>query len=248
MFSAGHAAYARFVRLSTTNESILVGTTITSTFPADQLLVPVSRSVAAFRQGKAEEIGSALQGIITKQHADKIVLDLRDCAGGEVDEAVKTASLFMGQGLVAYAVGQRYPRQDLPLKPSSKVFNLPLAVLINQSTAGPAELVAAAVLANKRGEVVGTRSFGVGVVQKLIPVGDGSGLLLSVAKYYSPDGKVINDNGVTPSVVQTVSGEVTSLEDENSPDEPAHFGDKDDQQFRKALEVLQKSMATGRAA
>ncbi len=162
--------------------------------------------VAAFRKGKAEEIGSALQGIITKQHA------------------------------------------DLPLKPSSKVFNLPLAVLINQSTAGPAELVAAAVLANKRGEVVGTRSFGVGVVQKLIPVGDGSGLLLSVAKYYSPDGKVINDNGVTPSVVQTVSGDVTSLEDETSTDEPAHFGDKDDQQFRKALEILQKSMATGRAA
>src|SRR5207247_1918291 len=138
--------------------------------------------------------------------------------------------------------------QDLPLKPASKVFNLPLAVLINQSTAGPAELVAAAVLANKRGDVVGTRSFGVGVVQKLIPVGDGSGLLLSVAKYYSPDGNVINDNGVTPSVVQTVSGEVTSHEHENTPDEPAHFGDKDDQQFRKALEVLQKSMATGRAA
>ncbi len=204
--------------------------------------------VAAFGKGKAEEIGSALQGMIAKQHADKIVLDLRDCAGGDVDEAVKTASLFMEKGLVAYAVGQRYPRQDLPVRPASKVFNLPLAVLINQSTAGPAELVAAAVLANKRGEVVGTRSFGVGVVQKVIAVGDGSGLLLSVAKYYSPDGKVINDNGVTPSVVQTVSGDVTSLEVDSSTDEPAHFGDKDDQQFRKALEVLQKSMATGRAA
>jgi carboxyl-terminal processing protease len=204
--------------------------------------------VATFGKGEAREIASALQGLITKQHADKIVLDLRDCAGGDVDEAVKTASLFMDKGLVAYAVGQRYPRQDFPVKPSGEVFKQPLAVLINQSTAGPAELVAAAVLSNKRGEVVGTRSFGIGVVQKLIPVGDGSGLLLSVAKYYSPDGKVINDNGVTPSVVETVGGDVTTLEDENTPDEPLHFGGKDDKQFQKALEVLEKSMATGRAA
>jgi carboxyl-terminal processing protease len=201
-----------------------------------------------FSKGRAQEIGSALHGLVTKQHADKIVLDLRDCAGGDVDEAVKTASLFMDQGLVAYASGQRYPRQDFPVKPAGEVFKQPLAVLINQSTAGAAELVAAAVQANKRGEVVGTRSFGVGVVQKLMPVGDGSALLLSVAKYYSPDGKVINDNGVTPTVVQTVASDVTTLDDENAPDEPAHFGEKDDQQFRKAIEVLEKSMATGRAA
>jgi carboxyl-terminal processing protease len=204
--------------------------------------------VITFSKGRAEEIGSALQGLVTKQHADKIVLDLRDCAGGDVEEAVKTASLFMDKGLVAYAVGQRYPREDFPVKPAGEVFKQPLAVLINQSTAGPAELVAASVHANKRGEVVGTRSFGVGVIQKLIPVGDGSALLLSVAKYYSPDGKVINDNGVTPSVVQTVENDVTTLDEDTAPEEPAHFGEKDDQQFRKAIEVLEKSMAAGRAA
>ena len=192
-------------------------------------------------KGKAQEIGTALRGLLTKQHADKIVLDLRDCAGGDVDEAVKTASFFMDKGLVAYAVGQRYPRQDFPVEPAGETFKQPLAVLINQSTAGPAELVAAAVLANKRGQVVGTRSFGVGVVQKLIPVGDGSGLLLSVAKYYAPDGKVINDNGVTPSVVQAVGNDVSTLEDDSTPEEPLHFGEKDDQQFKKALE---KSMAS----
>lgn len=204
--------------------------------------------VMTFNKGKAQEIGSALHGLVSKLHADKIVLDLRDCAGGDVDEAVETASLFMDKGLVAYASGQRYPREDFPLKPAGEIIKQPLAVLINQSTAGPAELVAASVLANKRGEVVGTRSFGVGVVQKLIPVGDGSALLLSVAKYYSPDGKVINDNGVTPSVVQTVGSDVTTLDEESAPEEPQHFGEKDDQQFRKAIEVLEKAMAPGRAA
>ena len=98
--------------------------------------------------------------------------------------------------------------------------DLPLAVLINQSTAGPAELVASAVLGNKRGEVVGVRSFGVGVFQKLIPVGDGSALLLSVAKYYGPDGKAINDNGVTPSVVQTAEVAMPEAEGDEGYPEP----------------------------
>ena len=105
------------------------------------------------------------------------------------------------------------------------------------------------MLANKRGDVVGTRSFGVGVYQELIPVEDGSALLLSVAKYYGPDGKAIQDNGVTPSVVQSASAETASVDDDAEPPGPEHFGGKDDLQFQKAIEVLkQKSGATTKAA
>jgi carboxyl-terminal processing protease len=124
---------------------------------------------------------------------------------------------------------------------------LPLAVLINQSTAGPSELVASAVLGNKRGEVVGVRSFGVGVFQKPIPVGDGSALLLSVAKYYGPDGKAIHDNGVTPTVVQPDANDTESPEDEGQPEGPEHFGGKDDLQLRKAIEILNQPAATLKA-
>jgi len=195
--------------------------------------------VATFNQGKAAEISAKLKEL-TANGADKIVLDLRNCAGGEVEEAVDTASLFLAEGLVGYIQGQRYPRQDIPARPSGSVCKLPLAVLINQSTAGPAELVASAILGNKRGEVVGFRSFGVGVVQKMIAVGDGSALLLSVAKYYGPDGKAIHENGVTPSAIGTAEEETASLEDENEPTEPEHFGDTDDPQLRKAIEILQR--------
>lgn len=195
--------------------------------------------VATFNQGKAAEISAKLKEL-TANGADKIVLDLRNCAGGEVEEAVDTASLFLAEGLVGYIQGQRYPRQDIPARPSGSVCKLPLAVLINQSTAGPAELVASAILGNKRGEVVGFRSFGVGVVQKMIAVGDGSALLLSVAKYYGPDGKAIHENGVTPSAIGTAEEETASLEDENEPAEPEHFGDADDPQLRKAIEILQR--------
>lgn len=194
--------------------------------------------VASFNKGKAAEIASKLKEL-TASGADKVVLDLRNCAGGDPLEAIETAALFLESGPVAYLQGQRFPRQDLTAKPRGPVSKLPMAVLINQSTAGPAELIASSVAANKRGEVVGTRSFGVGVFQKLISMDDGSALLLSVAKYYSPDGKAIQDNGVTPTVVEAPGTDLAGPDgDESESAEPEHFGDKDDQQLRKAIEVL----------
>jgi carboxyl-terminal processing protease len=203
--------------------------------------------VASFNKGKAAEISAKL-GELTARGADKIVLDLRNCAGGETQEAIDTASLFLEKGLVGYLLGQRYPRQELPAKPPRDICKFPMVVLINQSTAGPAELLASAILGNKRGDAVGVRSFGVGVFQKLIPLDDGSALLLSVAKYYGPDGKAIQDNGVTPNVVEAPGAETASLEDENEPTEPEHFGDKDDQQLRKAIEILKQKSSLAKAA
>lgn len=203
--------------------------------------------VASFNKGKAAEISAKL-GELTARGADKIVLDLRNCAGGETQEAIDTASLFLEKGLVGYLLGQRYPRQELPAKPPRDICKFPMVVLINQSTAGPAELLASAILGNKRGDAVGVRSFGVGVFQKLIPLDDGSALLLSVAKYYGPDGKAIQDNGVTPNVVEAPGAGTASLEDENEPTEPEHFGDKDDQQLRKAIEILKQKSSLAKAA
>jgi carboxyl-terminal processing protease len=165
-----------------------------------------------------------------------------------VQEAVDTASLFLDKGLIAYVSGQRYPRQDLVAHPSGSTARLPLAVLINQFTVGPAELIASAMLGNKRAEVVGVRSFGVGVVQKPIPVGDGSALLLSVAKYYGADGKSIHDNGVTPSVIQPATTELATEEAETELEEPEHFGGKDDLQLQKAIEILKRSSTPAPAA
>jgi len=203
--------------------------------------------VATFDKGKARQIAAKVKEL-QSSGAHKIILDLRNCAGGDVQEAVDTASLFLGKGLITYLAGQRYPRQDITARPTDGVFDLPLAVLINQSTAGPAELVASAVLGNKRGEVVGVRSFGVGVFQKLIPVGDGSALLLSVAKYYGADGKSISDNGVTPSVVQTAEVAMPEAEGDEGMQNPEHFGGKDDLQLRKAIEILAHPSATDKAA
>ena len=199
--------------------------------------------VATFNKGKSREIAAKIKEL-QSQGAHKIILDLRNCAGGDVQEAEDTASLFLNKGLITYIAGQRFPRQDVEVHPMGSVCNLPLAVLINQSTAGPAELVASATLGNKRGEVVGVKSFGVGVYQKPIPVGDGSALLLSVAKYYGSDGKAISENGVTPSVIQPASAEAENAEEDNQPGGPEQFGGKDDLQLHKAIEILGQPSAT----
>jgi len=203
--------------------------------------------VSTFEKGKAKQIAAKLKEL-EASGAHKIVLDLRNCAGGDVQEAVDTTDLFLDKGLIAYLSGQRYPRQDITAHPAEGVSNIPLAVLINQSTAGPAELIASAVLGNKRGEVIGVRSFGVGVFQKTIPVGDGSALLLSVAKYYGADGKEINDNGVTPSVVQGASTTSAEVEEEEEIQNPEHFGGKDDLQLQKAIEILTHASSSAKAS
>jgi carboxyl-terminal processing protease len=203
--------------------------------------------VATFNKGMAHEISAKIKEL-QSQGAHEIVLDLRNCAGGDVQEAIDTASNFLDKGLVTYISGQRYPRQNVEAHATGPVCQLPLAVLINQSTAGPAEIVAAAIAGNKRGEVVGVRSFGVGVFQKTIPVGDGSALLLAVAKYYGPDGKAIHENGVTPTVVQQATNEGENADDESQPQEPENFGGKDDLQLRKALEILNQGATAAKAA
>lgn len=201
--------------------------------------------VATFDKGKADEIASAVKGLVA-QGATRIVLDLRDCAGGESDEAVKTASLFIQKGLITYTLGQRDPRHDFMAEPQGEVFTQPVAVLINRATAGPAEIVADAILCDKRGDVVGAPSFGVGVVQKTIPVGDGSGLLLSVAKYYGPDGKAIEQNGVTPNVLVPAPGEVSM--NGGMMVQPKQFGTKDDVQLQRAIDVLKQGQTSSKAA
>ena len=98
---------------------------------------------------------------------------------------------------------------------------VPLVVLVNRATAGAAEIVAAAILENSRGDVVGERTYGVGSVQKVIPLDDGSALILSVAKYYSPGGKSIQDHGVTPNVLVADSEvEDAGIPDDDNPVEP----------------------------
>jgi carboxyl-terminal processing protease len=197
----------------------------------------------ALTRGKAQEVASKIKAL-EKSGAKKILLDVRNCAEGDESEGVAVANLFLNHGTITYLQGQKYPRQAFNADPAKAITTLPVAVLVNRGTSGAAEIVAAAILENARGDVVGDKTFGDGSVQKTIDLPDGGALILSVAKYYSPSGKAIQDNAITPNVVVA-----DAIDDSVSPDDedstPATANDQEakpkvtvDDQMNKAVEVL----------
>jgi carboxyl-terminal processing protease len=163
----------------------------------------------------------------------KVLLDLRDSSGDDPQQGLRLANFFLKQGTLATLEGQKYPKQIFTADPAKFITNAPLAVLVNRGTYGAAELTAAAIEDLKRGDVVGERTFGEGSVQKTIDLPDGSALLLTVAKFEGPDGKKIQDDAVTPTVLV---GQVIDEDDEEAPTPPP--APKGDEPLNKALDLL----------
>jgi carboxyl-terminal processing protease len=197
--------------------------------------------VDAINKGKAQEVTAKVRSL-QKAGAKRLILDLRNCAEGEETEGIAVANLFLNHGTITYLQGQKYPREAFNADATKAITNLPLAVLVNKGTAGPAEVVAAAIMENARGDVVGDKTFGDGSVQKTIPLPDGSALILSVAKYYSPSGKAIQDAAVTPNIVVADSDDDAALPDDDDGTAPADEEKKappqQDEQLHKAIQVL----------
>jgi carboxyl-terminal processing protease len=132
----------------------------------------------------------------------KVLLDLRDVAAGDMPEAIRLANMLLKSGTIATLEGQKVAKQTFAAEPAKAInATSPVVVLVNRGTAGPGEVVAAALLDNKRADLVGEKTFGEGAQQKTFELPDGSALILSVAKYGSPSGKKLEDEGVTPGVL-----------------------------------------------
>jgi carboxyl-terminal processing protease len=200
--------------------------------------------VQAMTSSTTAQIAEAVKDL-EKQGAVKLILDLRYCGSGTPEEGMALANLFQQKGLVTYVEGQHYPRKDFEADPAKAVTKLPLVVLTNRGTAAGAEVAAAALLDSKRAEqVVGERTYGDASVRQAIAMDDGGAIILSVAKYYSPSGKAIQDVGVTPTVqVMEAEPAVASSdeEEEAAPEEtPAPAKPGDDPILKKALDVAVK--------
>src|SRR6266852_553326 len=213
--------------------------------------------------GEAADARARLQELL-KQGAQKIVLDLRSVAGGEIQEGVTVANFFIHDGLIAKTIGREQKvLKTFPADPKATLFNGPVVVLIDSGTAGAAEIVASAFLEGKRGEVVGEKSFGAGAEQELFTLRDGDGLLLTTVKWASASGKPFlgedrQRSGIAPSVeVKRAEApdvdvdDLTNNNDENPPkaNEPnekppvappaaAPRPQPEDTQLKKALELL----------
>jgi len=196
-------------------------------------------SVPSLEGHNLKDVAAKVQEL-EKQGAKKLVLDLRHCATGGPEDGTKLANMFLDKGLITYIEGQKVQRQDINAQPAADITHLPLVVMVNRGTADGAEVAAAALLDDKRAEVVGERTYGDAAVRKAVSMDDGSAVILSVAKYYSPSGKAIQDTGVTPSVPMIETDSVTVDDDGNPITNEPEQKPNDDVVLKKAIEVVTK--------
>lgn len=214
--------------------------TVTSKMLPDQIGYIDPNTLAA---GKAKEIETAVASL-QKQGAQKLVLDLRNCAVGDPNEGVAVANLFVSKGLITYLQGQRVPRQNFEANPSKAVSKLPLVVITNRGTAEGAEIASAALLDSKRAELVGERTYGDASLRRAVTMDDGGAIILSVAKYYSPSGKAIQDTGVTPGTLMSEPDTQVEVDENGEPlpenTEQPQQKNQEDPLLKKAVELLKK--------
>jgi carboxyl-terminal processing protease len=185
-----------------------------------------------------------------KSGSKKVLLDLRDVSSGDMAEATRMANFFLKTGTIATLEGQRVDKQVFTADPAKAIDPAsPMVVLVNRGTAGPGELVAAALLDDNRAQLVGEHTFGEGAQQKLFELPDGAALILSIAKYGEPSGKKLQDDGVTPQVLvasaqeeQEADGEESDSAEPSTTPTPKPVVQTDDQ-LTKGLELLKAKTA-----
>jgi len=160
--------------------------------------------ISNFQSKTSHDLSSALEDLEGTHDINGLVLDLRNNPGGLLSQAIEVSDLFLDSGLIVSTKG-RVSSQDITASAHKNRVSrkYPIIVLINGGTASAAEIVAGALQDNKRGLVLGTRSFGKGSVQTILPLSDGSGLRLTTARYYTPSGKSIQLKGITPDIELT---------------------------------------------
>ena len=156
-----------------------------------------------FAKTTTDEVKKGLGEFSDKGPLKGLVLDLRNNPGGLLNQSVGVSNIFLNKGaLIVYTEG-RTPDQNMTFKTqkSSKYVDLPLVILVNGGSASASEIVAGALKDLNRAIVMGTKTFGKGSVQTIIPLSDGSGLRLTTAKYFTPSGKIIDKNGIDPNII-----------------------------------------------
>jgi carboxyl-terminal processing protease len=178
----------------------------------------------------------------------KILLDLRDVSVGDMAEGVRMANFFLKSGTIATLEGQKFPKQTFTADAAKSINSTaPVVVLVNRGTSGPAELIAAAIADNKRGELVGEKTFGEGSQQKTFELPDGAAVILSIAKYASPAGKKFEDEAVTPAVLVASNLDEDAIDDDSAQGKAAAANRKSsvqvDDQLSKAIDLLKAKPA-----
>lgn len=213
-----------------------------------------------FQEQTSADLSNAIEELM-KKNITSLVLDLRNNPGGLLNSAVDVSSQFLPQGkLVVYIKDRKGDKVEYKSGKHKTNFNLPMIVLVNQGSASASEIVAGALKDWNRAVILGTQTFGKGSVQSVVPLGDGSALRLTTARYYTPKGVSIQTTGITPDIIvkpEVKEGEKTrpairekdlekhlkngDIEDKTEePEEmiPVEIDEKNDVQLQRAIDIL----------
>jgi carboxyl-terminal processing protease len=175
----------------------------------------------------AEELKGALDRFERSQGAG-LVLDLRNNPGGLVSSVVDVTSQFLKGGLVLYQIDAQGVRTDWDVRSGGRAQDIPMVVLVNEFSASASEVLAGAIMDHGRAPVVGTTTFGKGSVNNLWPLSDGSGVNFTIARWFTPNGTLIEGEGIMPNVIA------------ENPE-----GESEDLQLDRAIEILKDRIARG---
>ena len=191
-----------------------------------------------FSSHAAEQMQAAIEDLSNKD-ASGFVLDLRGNPGGLLFSSVEIARMWMGKGAIVSTIDNKGGNEKFSAN-GKALTDLPLVVLVDGYSASASEILAGALKENQRAKVVGSRTYGKGTVQSVHSLSDGSGLAVTIARYYPPSGIDINKKGIDPDVMVNLSREQQTTLSIN----PALIGTVADPQYARAVGILKSESAT----
>jgi len=198
--------------------------------------------LSEFSEHATEQMRHAIEDL-TRQNVDGFVLDLRGNPGGLLSASIEISRLWLDNGAIVRRVNRTGDSNQMTANRTA-ITDLPLTLLVDGNSASSSEILTGALKDNGRATVVGTQTFGKALVQSVHPLSDGSGLAVTIEHYYTPSGNDISHRGITPDVE-------VSLTDEQRQHLASHqdqIGTQADPQYRRAINVLQASIAAHRSA
>ena len=166
---------------------------------------------------------------LQKQNIKSLVIDLRNNGGGIVSEALKIADFIADKDSVLLYEVDKNGKETVKKSENDPIVNMPIIVLVNGNTASSSEILAGALKDLGKAKIVGTKTYGKGIIQELHQLSDGSGLKITVSEYYTPNHNAIHKIGITPDVEIDLSEDVK---------QQTTIQEKDDNQLQKAIEIL----------
>jgi len=184
----------------------------------------------SFDTYSSKKLKEKIDDLISKG-AKSLILDLRNNGGGIVDESTNIADFFLDKDKTIMTTKDNKEKEEVTKSKTKKVYDMPLVVLTNENTASASEILTAALKDNERATVIGAKTYGKGVIQTVLTLSDGSGLKITTAEYFTPNGTEINKKGIKPNIEVKLPDTVKSI---------YAIKEEEDTQLNKAIEELKK--------